>query len=308
MIAVLDTDAALRGLEPEWWALLRRCPVATPFQSPAWLLPWWQEFGTGSPLVATLRRDGALTAMLPMYVLQEDGRAKVLPIGAGTTDYLDALGEPAGPLLPPLLERARQAGADGLDLFDVPPWSALPGAGGLWSPGNPCPVLALDRIPAAIRRKLRMNRNRAARAGGTAVETATAATLPGLLAELVRLHQARWTAQGEAGVLADPRVLRCLSQAAPRLLAAGLLRLQVLRLEGLAVAAILALLAGPRILFYLSGYDAAQAFISPGTLLLGAMLEEAETEGRAEAHFLRGREAYKYAWGAEDRFNLMGRI
>ena len=58
--------------------------------------------------------------------------------------------------------------------------------------------------------------------------------------------------------------------------------------------------------FYLNGYDVGQAFVSPGTLLVGAMLEEAAAEGRAEAHFLRGREGYKYAWGAVDRMNGTG--
>ena len=134
-------------------------------------------------------------------------------------------------------------------------------------------------------------------------ERAAAATLPGLQAELIRLHQVRWTAAGEAGVLADPAVLALHQDSAPGLLRAGVLRLEALRMGGRVIAAIMALLAPGRILFYLSGYDAAHAFISPGTLLLGAMLEDAVREGRTEAHFLRGREAYKYAWGAVDQMN-----
>ena len=35
----LDTIADLVRLLPQWWALWDRCPSATPFQSPAWLLP-----------------------------------------------------------------------------------------------------------------------------------------------------------------------------------------------------------------------------------------------------------------------------
>ena len=61
-----------------------------------------------------------------------------------------------------------------------------------------------------------------------------------------------------------------------------------------------------RLFFYLSGYDVGQAFVSPGTLLLGAMLEQAQAEGRTEVHFLRGRESYKYAWGAQDRMSRCG--
>ena len=55
--------------------------------------------------------------------------------------------------------------------------------------------------------------------------------------------------------------------------------------------------------FYLSGFDPGFAFESPGTILLAHMIEEAAREGRSEVHFLRGGEAYKYAWGGVDRMN-----
>jgi hypothetical protein len=38
------------------------------------------------------------------------------------------------------------------------------------------------------------------------------------------------------------------------------------------------------------------------------MIEEAVKEGRRELHFLRGAEAYKYAWGATDRMNMTRRL
>jgi CelD/BcsL family acetyltransferase involved in cellulose biosynthesis len=169
-------------------------------------------------------------------------------------------------------------------------------------------VLTLPDIPSGIRRKLRMSRHRAERAGGWAMEIAGPETVQPFLAELVRLHQARWTAREEQGVLADARVLAFWREAAPLLLQGGLLRLTRLRVGGEGAAAIMALLAPGRIFFYLSGFDDAQVFVSPGTLLLGAMLEQAIEEGRAEAHFLRGRERYKYAWGGVDRFNWFGRL
>ena len=318
MIAVLDTDAALTALAPEWTALWERLAGRPPFTAPAWLLPWWRHFGTGQPRVATLRRNGRLAAVLPLYILDEPGGRKLLPVGAGLSDYQDVLVEPG--VDPSLLLHAvlgRDDGVSVCDLIEVPPGSALhglmapPGWAMRWGGGSPCPVLALpgsveamaDAVPAGQLRKLRMNRHRAERGGGVVRERATAATLSGLQAELIRLHQARWAAAGEPGVLADPAVLALHQDAAPGLLAAGALRLEVLLAGGEVVAAIMTLLAPGRILFYLSGYDAAHAFISPGTLLLGAMLEDAAREGRTEAHFLRGREGYKYAWGAVDRMN-----
>ena len=52
MTEVLDTDAALWALTPEWDALWHSVPGASPFSHPAWLLPWWRQFGTGQPRVA----------------------------------------------------------------------------------------------------------------------------------------------------------------------------------------------------------------------------------------------------------------
>ena len=306
MIEVVDTDRGLMALAEAWGALWARCPEATPFQSPHWLLPWWRVFGTGMPLAAVERREGELVGILPMYVLPEERKA--LPIGAGTTDYLDALGDPAA-LLPAVLKRLHADAIKQIELIEAPPWSRLLGLPGVrWAESSPCPVLALPEIPSGIRRKLRMNRNRADRAGGWTVATASADTLDADLDALIRLHQARWVEQGEPGVLADAAVLAFWRDAAPGLLSAGLMRLQILRVGGVVAAAIMALLSPGRIYFYLSGFDTAQGFVSPGTLLLGAMLEEAIAEKRTEAHFLRGQESYKYAWGAVDRPNYSGRV
>ncbi len=316
------TDAALFALHDEWNALWRRTLDASPFQSPAWLLPWWRQFGTGLPRVTVLRERGALAGVLPLYVLEELGARKLLPIGAGLTDYQDAL---VGPDSPPdaahvLLKAAlRDAARDGVtvcDLVDVPPDARLRSAVTTadWRATDPCPVLALcagrdglrASIPSVTHRKLRMNRHRAERIGGATIAAATAETLPALLDAFFRLHESRWSGQG---VLGDPRVQAFHREAAPLMLAAGALRLQVLSLRGVVAAACYAFLAGRRrILFYLSGYDAAFARQSPGTLLLGAMLEEAAREGRDEAHFLRGGERYKYAWGGRDRINAACRL
>ena len=294
------------ALAADWQATWARCPEATPFQSPHWLLPWWRAFGTGMPRVALERLGGAIVGILPLYVLPAERKA--LPIGAGTTDYLDGLGDPTL-LLPAVVERLAGDAVDQIELIEAPPWSRSLGLPGVaWSPSSPCPVLTLSDIPSGIRRKLRMNRNRADRAGGWAVEAATADTLDESLDTLIRLHQERWTEQGEPGVLADPAVLAFWRDAASGLLAAGLMRLHVLRVGGVVAAAIMALLSPGRIYFYLSGYDTAQSFVSPGTLLLGAMLEQAVAEERTEAHFLRGQEGYKYAWGAVDRCNYSGRV
>ena len=38
----------LERLRPDWEALWQTVPDATPFQSPAWLIPWWRHVGQGA--------------------------------------------------------------------------------------------------------------------------------------------------------------------------------------------------------------------------------------------------------------------
>jgi CelD/BcsL family acetyltransferase involved in cellulose biosynthesis len=147
-----------------------------------------------------------------------------------------------------------------------------------------------------------MARHRADRAGGWSIEEADPESLTEMLGALVRLHTDRWRSRG-GGVLSDPRVLAFHGAAASSLFEAQVLRLLALRLRGRTAAVVYALALPDRLLCYLQGYDQEFAFFSPGTLLLGAVIEQAMREGRWEIDFLRGAEPYKYAWGAVDRMN-----
>ena len=54
---------------------------------------------------------------------------------------------------------------------------------------------------------------------------------------------------------------------------------------------------------YLGGFDPDLPRLSPGAQILHHAITEAIAEICREFHFLRGGEAYKYAWGAVDRWN-----
>ncbi len=43
----LERLGDLDALRREWRLLWQRCPTATPFQSPDWLIPWWRRYGDG---------------------------------------------------------------------------------------------------------------------------------------------------------------------------------------------------------------------------------------------------------------------
>ena len=82
-----------------------------------------------------------------------------------------------------------------------------------------------------------------------------------------------------------------------------MLRLYLLRLGQTPLAVYYGFFANGIAYAYLSGFDPDRAELSPGTQIVGHAIEEAVREGVREFHFLRGGEAYKYAWGAVDRIN-----
>src|SRR5918997_5980520 len=99
MRAVAETDClndagAFASLEPEWWDLWRRAPSATPFQSPAWLIPWWRHFHPGELFVVTVRCGGRLVGLAPFYIENGALGRRLLPVGISLSDYLDILLDP----------------------------------------------------------------------------------------------------------------------------------------------------------------------------------------------------------------------
>ena len=309
---------ALAALEEEWWALWRRSPGATPFTAPAWALPWWTSFAPGALRSLALRRDGQLVALAAYYLEDGDLGRRLLPLGIGISDHMDVLLDPA---CEGAAEALAEAFAETWDDWDVWELEELgPGAAGLALPpppgcgeeggeGSACPHLPLGKgpgdMPAAVPPRWRRNVERARRLcekrGSVAIESVTDAGA--FLDALFRLHGARWQSRGEGGVLRDERLASFHAAALPQLLAAGLARLYTLRIGGAAVAASYGLSHAGVASAYLSGFDPDYAHESPGAVLMGHAISEAFREGAAVFDFLRGRERYKYHWGAADRVN-----
>ena len=104
-------------------------------------------------------------------------------------------------------------------------------------------------------------------------------------------------------MLADHRVQEAHRQALPALAARGITRCYLIRIGDEIAAAYYGFVHGRRAYAYLGGFDPTFSEESPGSILTGHAIAEALREGAAEFDFLRGREAYKYSWGAADRWN-----
>ncbi len=313
------TDAAqLAIVHGPWRALWLRCPKATLFQSPDWLVPWWDIFAPGELRVIAVHSGEELIGLAPLY--REAARACLLPIGTLFSDYQDILLDPG--------ETSRAAHAiaiaiDDMDDVERCEFDELAsGAQALqlgplgWeerlATASPCPVLALpdnlrglaSGIPPSRLRHLRTARRRVARRGDSAIIEGDADNAAALLAELVRLHGLRLRAHGQKGVFADPRVEAFHAAALPSLIEQGVARLYALTIGDAIAGVYYGFGHRDRAYSYLAGNDPAFAFESPGSVLLGHAIEGAVREGMSSFDFLRGSDDYKYEWGAKDRWNV----
>lgn len=319
-ISVIREPAGIAALESDWWDLWRRSREATPFQSPAWLLPWWEIFRPGDLRVTALWRDGRLIALAPFYLERRDRDCRLLPLGIGISDYLDILlDDKAAETAAALLVRHIETMPVRWSEWELPELSPAAAAQQLPCPAgcreeagasSCCPILPLSGcgsleavLPKRKLRKLRMARRRAARRGDLSVIAADPLNIDALVQELVRLNRQRHAGQSEPCVFDDPRVEAFQLQAAPRLLQAGMLRLNALMIGPEIAAVHYGLHGQDRAYAYLSGFDSSFEYESPGSLLIGHAIAAAIAESAREFDFLRGAESYKAEWGALPRMN-----
>jgi CelD/BcsL family acetyltransferase involved in cellulose biosynthesis len=302
----------------EWSALCERS-TCTPFQRPEWLLPWCRWLAPGPPWLVTVTAGERLAAFAPLVMQSSDGRRVVGLLGAGVSDHLDALVErgreqdSGACILQHLAKRRDQW--DVCELDDLASTAALAvapapaGWGDAREPAEPSPRITWDgggggrwesAVPHHQLARLRKYRRRLERDSGAELACTRDGGWSGPLEDLFRLHDERWRSRGGAGVLADPRVRAFHRDVAEGFAARGALRLYRLVARGASLAAIYGFVEKDTLFCYLQGIDPAAAHLSPGTVLLGMVLEDAAREGLAAVDFLRGREAYKYAWGATD--------
>jgi CelD/BcsL family acetyltransferase involved in cellulose biosynthesis len=313
---IITDGEAFEALAPHWWALWRNCPSATPFQTPAWLLPWWRHFSPGRLMVIAVWHHSRLVGLAPFY-LEEGKTRRLLPVGIALSDYLDVLLEPgcegeAGDLI---FERGMEIGWDSWEFEELHPGAQ---AAAICCPGkvantkavqSVCPVIRLEGeddlagcVPARRRRQLRRAHASAARRGAVAIEPVSDRT-DAFLDHLFRLHGARWAEREENGLLDSKVVQDFHREALAALSASGLVRCRLIRIGDHVAGAYYGMCDGRRAYAYLGGFDPAFSAESPGSILTGHAIAEAIREGATEFHFLRGREAYKYSWGATDRWN-----
>ncbi|HEX3322192.1 MAG TPA: GNAT family N-acetyltransferase [Terriglobales bacterium] len=317
-IEIVDRVENIRSLVPQWNELWKRCPKATTFQRPQWLMPWIETFRPEHPLMFTVWESDRLVGLVPCLVYPERSERVLGFMGGGISDYLDALIEsPRSEAISSVIAQQIHETAelwDRADFTDLPrdsvwlrqPWSA-------WRTEEQehavCPTIEVrhgistlqELIPKRQMRNLRNAKARIARAGGAEMGLADSESLAGMLDALFELHEKRWLLHANShGVLKDEQARAFHRKAASLLLNAGVLRLYGLRVEGRTIATLYAFAERDVMYCYLQGFDPEFNFSSPGTIILSRVIEDAICANVQRVDFLRGQEAYKYCWGATD--------
>jgi len=321
---LVDRLEQLQALHADWQHLAARCPDATFFGTPDWLLTWWRHFGRRRPLLALADWEQGRLAGLLLLMADRLGPARRLRfLGTGGTDYLDALVEPGRE--PQFWQRVLEVLAglpwDLADLQQVPAGSptleALPPAAAhhCWRaeicPQEPCPFLDLpvdwECFRASLGKKMRWNLGYyprlAQRQLGAEVVDCTGERRETAMERLFALHSRRWRRRWLPGAFATARVRAFHRELAAACDQAGTLRLYGLAQDGDLHAILYCYRWGDRVYYYQGGFDPALARYSPGTILVGRAIADALATGARGLDFLRGGESYKYRWGAQDRLN-----
>jgi CelD/BcsL family acetyltransferase involved in cellulose biosynthesis len=279
-----------------WRGILGRIPDPHPFVAPEWQRAWWEHFGVGE--LEVLELGGAGVA-----ALQRTGATLRFLGSRDVTDY-------PGPAIAPGREReaaerllARLRAGDRLEVDDARPEDAFPTsleaaarAAGMRvqrAPDEAIAVLALpDSWDAYLRSVTRHTRHeierKRRRAASTTTRTGTIADLDAFFALMRR-------ARGAKATFLTAPIERFLHQIART---HETLRLDVLEREGRPLAMTVGFQGPATYYLYNMGYDPAAAHLSPGIVLVAALIERAIAEQRERFDFMRGLEHYKLQLGA----------
>jgi CelD/BcsL family acetyltransferase involved in cellulose biosynthesis len=316
---VIRNTLELLAAVPLWTALWRDDPHASPFQSPEWLFPWWNQFGNGELRAVVVARDGVWIGFLPFFLFHDPytNERQLLQLGASATGYLDGLFAPsctASQIREALSMLLHERGWDVFFAAHLPANSRLFHAVRMMPEGrfsqfegeccSRMRAVSLAELPQKMRRYAMHYRNRAQRAGTLELRMADSTNWAEAFGALRRLHTERWLERGETGVLVDERVLSWHCEALPLLEQSGLLRLSSLRLDGEIIGVLYSLVDPPwrparAQYFYLAGFSTQFGDLHPGTLLIALAIERAAREGIEIIDMLHGREVYKQFWQLE---------
>ena len=312
-VVVLEENRDFAALEAEWGDLHHNAPLATPFQSWAWLYSWWESYGGDYKLrLIVIRADGVLVGLLPMMLERNRGFGKLLFVGTGLTDYNDALVRRGWEA--PVSEAGRRA-VERMDGWRVVELQELRPAAAAWEifriwegpkmslRQSVCPTIAVepwDELLASTSRNLRSSTRRTLRkieADNLRLRRVEPADVERAARRWVALHRESWQGRDIAGEHMTERFESHLVKAAGRMVAQDLGTISEVLRDGEVIVSFFWVFGRDFVGSHLVGatqealrrYQVSSLFIWEGINL-------ARSRSNAYLDLLRGEEPYKLRW------------
>jgi CelD/BcsL family acetyltransferase involved in cellulose biosynthesis len=312
----------------EWRGLVDEDPLAGIFHTPRYLDLWWRELGKGvRARVHGAYVDGRLVGVIPVARELEGsptGPIEVVRFLGGTevTDYLGPISRPeyrndiVAAYVRKLVEdadwdefvaggvpeesgwadafatHAEDAGLEVLEVEDEEVCPRVSLAGGYDG--------FLERLGGKQRHELKRKARKLQRdAGDVRIVEVPPEEHEGALEAFFRM--AADIGDEKSRFFVNEEMRAYFTALADEFGGDRTLRLHVLEVGGMPGAATVSLVEGREWGLYNSAFDETLRMLAPGMVLVGELIREAAEEGCEVFDLLRGDEAYKYRFGAEDR-------
>lgn len=308
-----------------WRQIVADSTVSTIFQTWEWTDAWWRHFNKGKRLWAfRFVEDGETVGYAALFLPARPSLFRTARfVGTGISDYLDLIAAPGkedgvAEAFGRYLDENRRRW-DWIDLQEVRPGSVadrLVGASAAiraeplqkgfcsYAPLAASWPAFLSTLSKKSRESIRYYTRMVEKRHNSEFRLADAETLEADLEDLFDLHGRRWNRERAPGVLNTRAVRDFHRDVAPKLLAAGLLRMHVLSVDGKTRAVNYCFQMGSTLYGYQCGFDPETARLGVGKVLMAHLIRHAiEADHAAELDLMRGDEAYKQEWKALDRSN-----
>lgn len=316
-VTVIDDPRDAETISEQWDELA--VEAGRPYCSPAWMLAWWAHARTGDARLRMIvvSERGRVLAVAPFFAqVGRFGLVEYRLLGAGQSHrigvlcragYEQQVEAPLGDAMRALEPRPSSIVWEGIDANDRWPIRTAARLGGSTGVklrrdaemGNATIRLAgmtfedwLGATSAKFRRGLRRDRRNLAREGGLIRRSRNEEELERDLEAFARLHNARWATRGGSAFL-DERIMAMVREAGARLLPVDRLRLHVVELDRVPIAAAVNIAAGGVVAGWATGMDDAYGRLSPTRLAILDAVEDAFDRGEATFDFCGGASAYK---------------
>jgi CelD/BcsL family acetyltransferase involved in cellulose biosynthesis len=315
---VVSKTSELLALEADWDRLVDSMEVPSPFLSSDWNRTWWDTFGRGKQArVAVLSEAGRVVGIAPFYRVRYGPVRPLVPFG-----WPDRLTEQMEPIIPEpgrntlnhalrewLLKEHTMGLAAGLDR----PTAVSFGEQALrddvyfdWRPLPPTWDELLDGLHRSMRGNIRYYPRLLERSGHKlAFRVADdVAGVRAALPTLFALHTARAnapTGERHRDRLSEPIRREFLQRLAAVLPVQGAMKVGILAVDGVDVAAQLWFERNGAIFLHYSGYEPEWSKFSVAMVVTSEIIRTGIERGMRRVEFLRGSKQFKTRWNTEQR-------